>query len=117
KPHLNNIKTARWLADGQTITCDREIIGERPASNIASYWLGGVAAAYQKWDSIILRYLQALREYVMSGVDVSLKATINTDQGMPYFPRALKQDQDVSADSRGEDFPRFFVPDQARFLL
>lgn len=118
KPHLNSIKTARWVAEGQSVTKDGELIGDRPMSNIASYWLGGVAAAYQKWDSILLRYLQALREYAMSGSDLSLKATINTDQGMPYFPRALKQDQVLTADSRGEDgLPRFFVPDEARFLL
>jgi phage terminase large subunit GpA-like protein len=117
KPHLNNPAKALWLADGQTVTRDREVIGEAPRSSIAGYWLGGVAAAYQKWDSILLRYLQGLREYVLSGSDLTLKATINTDQGAPYIPRHLLADKEAGLEDRIEDLPRFHVPDQARFLI
>lgn len=117
KPHLNNINTALWLADGQTVTPEREVIGEAPRSSIAGYWLGGVAAAYQKWDSIVLRYLQGLREYALSGSDLTLKATINTDQGAPYIPRHLLADKEASIEDRAEELPRYFVPDAARFLV
>jgi len=117
KPHLNRIETARWVADGQSVTRDGEVIGAAPRASIAGYWLGGVAAAYQKWDSLILRYLQGLRELVMSGSDLTLKATINTDQGMPYLPRALLADVQKGLEERVEDMPRFVVPDWARFLL
>jgi phage terminase large subunit GpA-like protein len=117
KPLLNDIKTARWVADGQSVTKDGEVVGDIPRSSISGYWLGGVAAAYQKWDSLILRYLQGLREYAMNGSDLTLKATINTDQGMPYLPRALRGDAAMDADKRTEDYPRFMVPDEARFLL
>lgn len=117
KPHLNDPARALWLADGQTVTRDREVIGEAPRSSIAGYWLGGVAAAYQKWDSILLRYLQGLREYALSGSDLTLKATINTDQGAPYIPRHLLADKEAGLEDRIEDLPRYHVPDAARFLI
>jgi phage terminase large subunit GpA-like protein len=117
KPHLNRVETARWVADGQGVSRDGELIGEAPRSSIAGFWLGGVAAAYQKWDSLILRYLQGLREYVMSGSDLTLKATINTDQGMPYLPRALLADVTKGIEDRVEDLPRFIVPDWTRFMV
>lgn len=117
KPHLNRIETARWVADGQAVTRDGDVIGDTPASSIAGFWLGGVAAAYQKWDSLILRYLQGLREYAMSGSDLTLKATINTDQGMPYLPRHLLQDKGTSVEDRTEEIERYHVPEEARFLV
>jgi phage terminase large subunit GpA-like protein len=117
KPHLNDPTRALWVADGQTVTREREVIGEAPRSSIAGYWLGGVAAAYQKWDSILLRYLQGLREYVLSGSDLTLKATINTDQGAPYIPRHLLADKEAGVEDRTEELPRYHVPDAARFLL
>ena len=117
KPHMNRIETARWVADGQTVDRDGVVSGDSPRSSIAGYWLGGVAATYQKWDSLILRYLQGLRELALSGSDLSLKATINTDQGAPYLPRHLIADKDSSAQDRVEDLERYMVPDEARFLI
>ena len=117
KPHLNRIETARWVADGQTVNSDGEVLGDVPRSSIAGYWLGGVAAAYQKWDSLILRYLQGLRELALSGSDLTLKATINTDQGMPYLPRHLSADKEAGVQDRLEDLQQFHVPDEARFLV
>jgi phage terminase large subunit GpA-like protein len=117
KPTLNKIETARWVADMQTVDRDGTITGEAMQSSIASYWLGGVAAGYQKWDSLILRYLQGLREFAMSGSDLTLKATTNTDQGMPYTPRELLTDKAAGMEERVEDLPRFYVPDWARFMI
>ena len=117
KPHLNNIKTARWVADGQKVDSDGVILGDMPRSSIAGFWLGGVAAAYQKWDSLILRYLQGLREMVLSGSDLTLKATINTDQGAPYLPRHLVADKGQGIEHRKEDTKRYMAPDQARFIV
>lgn len=117
KPHLNRIETARWVADGQVVDRDGVVHGETPRASIAGYWLGGVAAAYQKWDSIILRYLQGLRELSLSGSDLALKATINTDQGAPYLPRHLIADKDAGVEDRLEDARQYYVPDEARFLI
>lgn len=117
KPDLNKIETARWVADGQTVDRDGVVHGDLPRSSIAGYWLGGVAAAYQKWDSILLRYLQGLRELALSGSDLTLKATINTDQGAPYLPRHLIADKESGLEDRLEDRKQYHVPDEARFLV
>lgn len=117
KHELNDIRTARWVADGQAVDSDGNVSGDYPASSIASYWLGGVAAAYQRWDSILLRYLQGLREYALSGSDLSLKTTINTDQAMPYLPRHLVEASGDRAEARAESLDRFHVPGWTRFLL
>jgi len=117
KHTLNDIRTARWVADGQSVTTDGEVIGEAPGSSIAGFWLGGVAAAYQAWESILLRYLQGLREYVLSGSDLTLRTTINTDQAMPYLPRHFTEEVDTQPEGRTVEQSQYRVPDWARFLL
>ena len=116
KPLLNKIETARWVGDGQ-IVIDGEVIGDCHQSSIAGYWLGGVAAAYQKWDSILLRYLQGLREYSLTGSELALKTTVNTDQGMPYISRAMIEASAGGAGRKTEDFEQYVVPKAARFLV
>lgn len=117
KPTLNNIATAHWLADGQTINRDREISGTATVSSIAGFWLGGVAATYQKWHDLVLLYLQALREYALSGSEETLKGTTGLDQGMPYTPRHLLADKESNIEDRQEPTQRYIVPDAARFLI
>lgn len=117
KAILNSIETARWVADGQTVTRDGDVVGASPQSSIAGYWLGGVAAAYQSWDGLILRYLQGLREFAMAGSELTLKSTVNLDQGAAYTPMHLLQDSETSVEDRTESLERYFVPDEARFLI
>lgn len=109
----------RWVKDGLVITRTGELVGEAHESTIAGFWMGGVAAAYQSWRSIILRYLQGLRAYVLSGSEESIKTTTNTDQGMPYIPRHLKDAAATSRDPEGrkEKFERYVVPEAARFVI
>ena len=105
-----------WVHDGQTVV-DGRLEGERTRSNIASYWLGGVAAAYQRWDSIALKYLQAVRTYAQTRDEMPLKATTNTDQGAPYLPRAAAKRR-VADDllRRLEVWDKGTVPPGVRFL-
>lgn len=117
KPELNSIDTARWVAEGQSVTTDGEVIGEAPVSKIAGYWLGGVAAAYQSWESLLQRYFLALRDYATSGSEKALQTTVNTDQGMPYLSQHLKADKGVTLQDRAEHLPRYHVPDEACFLI
>lgn len=112
-------KRGRWVGEGQWVEQDGTICGTPMSSSIAGYWLGGVAAAYQSWTSLITRYLQGLREYALNGSEETLKATTNTDQGMPYTSRLLLEAVENQGDpvSRKEvDLERFIVPDDARFL-
>jgi phage terminase large subunit GpA-like protein len=107
-----------WLRDGEKITSEGERYGKPISSTIAGYWMGGVAAAYQNWRSLIMRHLQGLREYALTGSELTLKTTVNTDQGLPYLPRALmeaaKNGGQVRQDERME---RYTVPADARFLV
>lgn len=114
---LNDLRTARWVADGQTVDRDGIVSGDYHRSTIAGYWLGGVAAGYQSWESILRNHLQALREYALSGSDLNLKTRINTDQSMPYLPRHLVEETTVKPEARGEALERYIVPEWARFIL
>ena len=112
------LQAGTWLRDGQQISKKGVKSDDGLQSSVASFWIGGVAAAYQSWNSLLLRYLQALRGYATSGDEESLKTTVNTDQAMPYIPRALREDSKTrDAAELAEDFPRYVVPADARFLV
>lgn len=108
-----------WLPDGVRMTSDDERVGEAMSSSIAGYWLGGVAAAYQRWDSLVERYMQGLREYAMTGQEQTLKVTVNTDQGMPYMSRHLIElsQRRAAPEERGSDLKRYVVPEWTRFVV
>jgi phage terminase large subunit GpA-like protein len=110
KMRLN--KEGRWISEA-------EIMGGTPSSPIAGYWLGGVAAAYQNWRSIVSRYFYGLRDYALNGSEETLKTTTNTDQAMPYMSMHLREAALVakSPEERTEDIPRYIVPDWTRFVI
>ncbi len=117
--HGMNLK-GKWIAEGQTITPDGVIHGEAPRSTIAGYWMGGVAAAYQSWHSLVVRYLQGLREYALSGSELTLQTTANTDQGVPYMSRLLLESARNASDPesrKDKKLERFIVPEDARFVV
>jgi len=107
-----------WLKDGEKMAADGTRYGQSLTSTIAGYWLGGAAAAYQNWRSIIMRHLQGLREYALTGSELTLKTTVNTDQGVPYTSRALLDSAKGGGQVRQDEaMRRFMVPEQARFLV
>jgi len=113
KRMLNNPEHgAMWMPD---VAAD----GTPMRSTIAGYWLGGVAAAYQSWQSIVEQYLYGLRDYAMTGDEQKLKQTTNTDQGAPYLSRHLAEA--LSNARRPQDratkgLERYLVPDETRCL-
>lgn len=112
--------SGRWVQDGLRLTSDDELEGQALSSNIAGYWLGGVAATYQKWTSLIERYLQGLREYALTGSELTLKTTVNTDQGMPYLSRHLADVRDGASnpeDRPDRELDRYVVPDETRLVV
>lgn len=110
-------RTGLWLPDGVTIDAHRRLDGQARTSSIASYWLGGVAATYVNWETLIRKHLQALLEFELTGSELQLMTTVNTDQGAPYMSRHLAE---VAKAERGSvfdgDLQRYIVPDEARFL-
>jgi phage terminase large subunit GpA-like protein len=118
RKHTMN-RAGRWLQDGQTIDSDDVVRGTPMQSTIAGYWMGGIAAAYQSWQSLVMRYLQGLREYAMSGSELTLKTTVNTDQCLPYMSMHLQESADANNDpiDRAErELERYVLPDSTRFV-
>jgi phage terminase large subunit GpA-like protein len=129
-PHCGSLITAkfkgelntrgRWVPDGQMLTADGELVGTPFTSSIASFWLGGVAATYQPWHSLLQRFFQGLREYALNGSEQALQTTVNTDQAMPYMSRHLiegRADNLAPADRADKNHQRFIVPDWARCII
>lgn len=115
KPELT--ARSRWVHEGETIRADGRIEGERRRTDIASFWQGGVSASYQRWDTMLFRYLQAVEKYVRTGDESSLQTTTNTDQSAPYLPRAIAKRR--SAEhllKRVESWERGTVPPGVRFM-
>lgn len=117
KRAMNN--SAHWVGEGQTMHPDGSMSGERIRSNTASFWLGGVAAGYQSWVSLVSNYLDAVKTYAMTGNSKTLKTTTNVDQAMPYLPVAVRdEDRDVEkVKARAEDLPQRVVPQGVRFMV
>jgi phage terminase large subunit GpA-like protein len=123
KPALNAIRMdgkriagATWLHEGQTIA-DGRISGDPRRTNIASYWLGGVAAAYQPWIGMIHKYLQAVVAYARTGDETDLKSSSHMDQALPYLPQSVRRKR-VPAElaARQEPSTQGVVPEGVRFL-
>jgi phage terminase large subunit GpA-like protein len=109
-----------WVPDNCTVTRDGEIVGPKPSAKIGGFWLGGVAAAYQSWESLVLRYLQGLRDYALTGSEEVLKATINTDQALPYMSRHLVEGRNTTTsveDRATSQLQRYVVPPETRCLV
>lgn len=95
-----------WAAEGQIVYPDGTVVGEALETRIASYWLGGVPAAYQSWESLIERYLQALRTFATTGEERPLKTTHNVDGAINYAPMAARSSSDANEMSdRAEGWP------------
>lgn len=112
------VASADWVAQGQRMWPDRSITGEAKRSRIASFWLGGVAAGWQSWSSLLESYFQALKQYATTGETKPLKSTVNVDQAMPFLPPALhgKRKAGHELQKRAEDQPQGKVPHGVRFL-
>ncbi|AHF03425.1 DNA packaging protein [Marichromatium purpuratum 984] len=100
-----------WFREG-------ELDGSPRTAAIASYWVLGCAAAFQQWESLVTNALLAQRELEASGDETALRQTTNTDQGMPYMPRAMAESRGAeSLAARIEEAERYRVPDGVRLLL
>lgn len=118
--HRNDMQqTGIWLPEGVTIDSRRRVSGTPRVSSIAGYWLGGVAAAYTSWEGLLRKQLQAILDYALTGSELPLQTTANTDQGVPYMSRHLAEaSAGEGPEARQEkDMPRYVVPAAARFLV
>ena len=116
KHELNRRGT--WIRDGQKITQDGEIVGTPARSDIASFWLKGVAAAFKDWRTLVSKQITAEREFERSRSEDALKATVNVDQGMPYLPKSMESDRlPETLKERAVELGKRVVPEGVRFLV
>lgn len=110
-------RTGIWLPDGVVADEHDHLSGTPRTSSIAGFWLGGAAATYINWESLIRKHLQALLDFDLTGGELALQTTANTDQGVPYMSRLLAAAKAGAGDQRFDsDVKRYHVPDEARFL-
>ena len=113
-------KAGVWIPDGAGMNERDEWTGEAMQSTIAGYWLGGVAAAYQSWESLLTKHLQGLRDYALTGSEISLQVAVNTDQAMPYISRHLIEARDMARnpeDRTEAQLERYIVPPETRCIV
>jgi len=107
-----------WVHEGQRVE-GREVVGERRNTDVASYWLKGVAATFATWADLVAAEVNATRHLEATGDEEPLKATRTADQGLPYLYRAQKGarlDADKLRQS-ADAFPLRVVPAAARVLV
>lgn len=105
-----------WLKDGQSIDQQGNVVGRAPRTNIASFWLNGVAAGFQSWPQLVVKFLNAQREFTATGSEEALKQFYNNDLGEPYRSKAeelMRLPEILQA--RAEVFPQ--IPEGVRFLV
>ncbi len=118
--HAMNLE-GKWIRDGQRWERDGSVSGTPHRSDIASFWLKGVAAAFADWKTLVLNFLKASEEYEKTGSEDALKTTVNTDQGEPYTPKSamserLPEELKARAEDWGGSKLRPVVPVGVRFL-
>jgi len=92
--------------------------GQALRSDLATFWLKGPAANFADWRGIVMRYLQAVASFERTADQATLRATTNTDQGLPYLPQGLeggRLPEDIKAMAR--ECGKGVVPPGVRFLV
>ena len=108
-----------WLKEGQSVVDDR-IVGRGRKSDIASFWLMGVAAGLTTWKNLVKSYLDAEDEYLSTSEETALQKFFNTDIGVPYIPKNIANDNTRLPETlmgRVEPWSKKKVPSKVRFLL
>lgn len=108
-----------WLPEGVSMDEYGLVTGQPRRSTVAGYWLGGAAATYVTWPKLIEKHLLALLDFALTGDELKLQSTANTDQGVPYMPRALAEARAAGAvqQRHDADLQRYVVPDGASYVM
>jgi phage terminase large subunit GpA-like protein len=110
----------QWVKEGQWIDEDGYIRGKGNGSNIASFWLKGVAAAFVTWTDLVKIYLDAEDDYLLGGDEGALRKFFNNDLGVPYVPKHISESDlrtPETLQARCESWTYKKVPPRVRFLL
>lgn len=110
-----------WLKDFEGIDKTGRRFGKPVRSQIASFWLRGVAAAFVTWRELVVMYLDACDDFERTGTEESLKKFYNNDLGEPYYPKSaleirLPEDLRQRAEKVPDELVKH-VPENVRFLI
>jgi phage terminase large subunit GpA-like protein len=110
-----------WLIEGQSIDSDGSLHGTPRRSDIASFWLNGVAAAFVTWSKLVLTFIDAEEDYDKTGNEEALTKFYNNDLGEPYMPKSMESERlpeviKSRAENWGSTPDEPTVPDNVRFL-
>ena len=87
-------------------------------NSMATYWLGGIAAKFQSWHSILDKYFKAIIDFNNTGEDRKIKAVLNVDMAMPFTPHAISNKlTSKELEDRATEFPKREVPFDGRGLF
>lgn len=108
-----------WVKDGQAIDKDGRVFGAAPRTDIASFWLKGVAAAFTNWKKLVAGYLDALDEFERNGSEEALKKFYNNDLAEPYYPKSTENLRlpEVMKANAEKGLQERMVPTNVRFLV
>jgi phage terminase large subunit GpA-like protein len=89
-------------------------------TDVATYWLHGVAAALSSWPVMLAQYIAARRAYDDDGDATTLRAVMNTGLGMPFLRPTRKGEKRATAAAllaAASDLPLGIAPAWALVLL
>lgn len=111
-------RLGRWVPENCYLDKDGVLHGTPRYTGTASFWLrGGVAAAFQSWESLVAKYVAALRVYGDTGLTEDLKTVTNVDLGLPFAPPKLTERTAEMLEARKADLGIKVVPPWVRFLI
>ncbi|WP_323683886.1 terminase gpA endonuclease subunit [Lamprobacter sp.] len=112
------LANARWVPDHCRITPEGRLEGPTPKTDIASYWLHGIHAAFSRWHDLILAYLQADKTRRATGDEEPLRTVIMQDFNAPYVAAARADSlKPAELAERAIHVPPRMVPDWVRYLI
>lgn len=107
-----------WVPEGCSVNDRGQLIGKRPRTKFASFWLRGTAAAFASWSSLVVTYLDACDEYERTMSEEALKKFWNNDMGEPYKSKSIESLRLPEAlKARAEELPEGMVPAGVRILV
>jgi phage terminase large subunit GpA-like protein len=107
-----------WLRDGESLNEIGEVVGDAGRNHIASFWLNGVAAGFQSWQELVVKCINARREFETTGSEEALRQFSNNDLGEPYRSKTeelIRLPEVIQ--SRAEPLGEGVVPENVRFLV
>ncbi|MCF6271623.1 MAG: phage terminase large subunit family protein [Rhodobacteraceae bacterium] len=108
-----------WLHEAEDGELVRLESGDVRKSERLSYWLNGAAASFSTWSKLVSRYETALRSVEAGGDEEPLKVTVNVDQGMPYLPKAMSEEGQLTLQTlkdKQADMKQAEAPCWTRFI-